>query len=93
MDLRHRTLGLRQQIQHTNHTEIPVKTPPNHKKCAPVHNQTDTSLRPTHTVRTCSHERLHPQTSKDTGIPSQPPRGTPNPHNTHQETEKTLDIR
>ena len=93
MDLWHRTLGLRQQIQYINHTEIPVKTPLNHNKCAPVHNQPNTSLRPTHPVRTRSHERLHPQTSNGTGIPSQPPHGTPNPHNTHQETEMTLDIR
>ena len=93
MDLWHSTLGLRQQIKYINHTEIPVKTPPNHNKCALVRNQPNTSLRPTHPVRTRSHERLHPQTSNGTGIPSQPPRGTPNPHNTHQETETTLDIR
>ena len=72
---------------------IPVKTPPNHNKRALVCNQPNTSLRPTHPVRTRSRERLHPQTSNGTGIPSQPPRGTPNPHSTHQETETTLDIR
>ena len=93
MDLWHRTLGLRQQNQYINNTEIPVKTPPNHNKCSLVRNQPNTSLRPTHPVRTRSHERLHPQTSNGTGIPSQPPRGTPNPHNTHQETATTLDIR
>ena len=65
----------------------------NHNKCSLVRNQPNTSLRPTHPVRTRSHERLHPQTSNGTGIPSQPPRGTPNPHNTHQETATTLDIR
>ena len=42
---------------------------------------------------TASQMWLHPQTSNGTGIPSQPRRGTPNPHNTHQETETTLDIR
>ena len=61
--------------------------------CALVRNQPNTSLRPTLPIRTRSHGRLHPQTSNGTGIPSQPPRRTPNPHNTHQETEKTLDIR
>ena len=37
--------------------------------------------------------RLYPQTSISTGSPFQPPRGTFTPHNTHQETEKTLDVR
>jgi len=93
MDLRHRTLGLRQQIQYINNTAIPVKTPPNYNKCAPVRNQPNPPLRPTHPVRTICSARVYPQTSISTGIPSQPPRGTYNPHNTHQETETTLDIR
>jgi hypothetical protein len=29
MDLRHRALGLRQQIKHISDTAIPIKTPPN----------------------------------------------------------------
>ena len=92
MDLRHRTLGLRQQIQYINYTAIPVKTPPNHNKYALVRNQPNTSLRPTHPVRTLRSARLYPQTSISTGNPSQSPRGTFNPHNTYQETETTLDI-
>ena len=61
-------------------------------KCALVRNQPNTSLRPTHPVRPLRSARLYPQTSISTGSPFQPPRGTFTPHNTHQETEKMLDI-
>jgi len=91
MDKRHRAVGLRQQVQYISYTAIPVETPQYHNKCAPVRNQPNTSLRPTHPVRTLRSARLHPQTSISTGIPSQPPRGNFNPHNTHQETETTPD--
>ena len=92
MDIRHRAVGLRQQVQYISYTAIPVETPPYHNKCALVRNQPNTSLRPTHSLRTLRSARIHQQTSISTGIPSQPPRGTFNPHNTHQETETTLDI-
>jgi hypothetical protein len=93
MDIRHCALGLRQQIKHISYTAIPVKTPPYYNKCALVRNQPNTSLRPTHPVRSLRSARLCPQISISTGSPSQPLRGTFTPHNTHQETEKTLDIR
>ena len=70
-----------------------IRTPPYYNKCALVHNQPNTSLRPTHPVRPLRSARLYPQTSISTGSPFQPPRGTFTPHSTHQETEKTLDIR
>jgi hypothetical protein len=57
MDLRHRALGLRQQIKHISDTAIPIKTPPNCNKCAPVRNQPNTSLRPTHPLRTLRSTR------------------------------------
>ena len=47
----------------------------------------------THPVRPLRSARLYPQTSISTGSPFQPPRGTFTPHDTHQETEKKLDIR
>ena len=92
MDIRHRALGLRQQIKYISNTAIPVKTPPYYNKCALVRNQPNASLRSTHPVRPLRSARLYPQTSISTGSPFQPPRGTFTPHNTHQETEKTLDI-
>ena len=70
---------------------IPVKTP-NHKKCALVRNQPNTSLRPPHPVRTLRSARVYSQTSISTGIPSQPASGTFIPDNTQQETETTLDF-
>ena len=93
MDIRHRALGLRQQIKYINNTAIPVKTLPYYNKCALVRKKPNISLRPTHPVRPLRSARLYPETSISTGSPFQPPRGTFTPHNTHQETEKTLDIR
>jgi len=92
MDIRHSTLGPSQQIKYISNTVIPVKTPPYYNKCALVRNQPNTSLRPTHPVRPLRSARLYPQTSISTRSPFQPPHGTFTPHNTHQETEKTLDI-
>jgi hypothetical protein len=93
MDIWHRALGLRQQIKYISSTAIPVKTPIKiYKKCALVRNQPNTSLRPTHSVCSLRSASLYPQTSISTESPSQPPRGTFTPHNTHQKTEKTLDI-
>ena len=71
MDIRHRAVGLRQQVQYISYTAIPVETPPYHNKCALVRNQPNTSLRPTHSLCTLRSARLHPQTSISTGIPSQ----------------------
>ena len=36
LDLRNRTLGMCQQIQHSNHAESTIKNPQNHKKCSLV---------------------------------------------------------
>jgi hypothetical protein len=60
MDLRHRAFGLRQQIKYISYTAIPVKTSPHRNKCAPVRDQPNTSLRPTHPVRTLRSTRLYP---------------------------------
>jgi hypothetical protein len=60
MDLRHCALGLRQQIKHISDTAIPIKTPPNCNKCALVRNQPNTTLRPTHPLRTLRSTRLYP---------------------------------
>jgi hypothetical protein len=59
MDLRHRALGLRQQIEYISDTAIPVKTSPHCNKCTLVRNQPKTSLQPTHPVRTLRSTRLY----------------------------------
>jgi hypothetical protein len=33
MELRNRTAGLRQQVQHSHHAEIPIQNSQNHSKC------------------------------------------------------------
>ena len=43
MDLWHRTVGLRQEIQYSNHTKIPIKNSPNHCQRALVRNQSNPS--------------------------------------------------
>jgi len=79
--------------KYISNTATPVKTPPYYNKWALVRNKPNTSLRPTHPVRPLRSASLYTQTSISTGSPFQPSRGTFTPHNTHQEIEKTLDIR
>ena len=93
MDIRHSALGLRQQIKYISNTAIPVKTPPYYNKCAwYVTNQTLHSDLCIPYVHSVLQDYIH-KTSISTRSPFQPPRGTFAPHNTHQETEKTVDIR
>ena len=36
MELRNRTVGLRQQVQHSHHAEIPIQNSQSHSKCTMV---------------------------------------------------------
>ena len=93
MDIRHRALGLRQQIKYISNTAMPVKTPPCYNKCALVlTNQTIHSDLRIPYVHSVLQDYIHKHRSA-LEVHSNPPRGTFTPHNTHQETEKTLDIR
>jgi hypothetical protein len=49
-DLWHRTVGLRQQIQYSNHAMIPIKNSTNHCQRAQVRNQPNSSHRSTNPV-------------------------------------------
>ena len=46
LDIRNRTVGMSQQIQCRNHTEIAIKNPQNHNKCPPVCIKSHTPYRP-----------------------------------------------
>jgi hypothetical protein len=39
MELRNRTVELRQQVHHSHHAEIPIQNSPSHSKCTPVCNK------------------------------------------------------
>ena len=39
MELRNRTVGLRQQVQHSHHAEITIQNSQSHGKCTPVCNK------------------------------------------------------
>ena len=56
LDLRKRTVGMRQQIQHSNHTEITIKNPQNHNKFSLVYNKSYTPYRPQHPLRKRGHQ-------------------------------------
>jgi hypothetical protein len=48
LDIRNRTVGMRQQIQCSNHTEIKIKNPQNHSKCHLVCIKPQSPYRPQH---------------------------------------------
>ena len=39
MELRNRTVWLRQQVQHSHHAEIPIQNSQSHSKCTPLRNK------------------------------------------------------
>ena len=48
MELRNRTVGLRQQVQHSHHAEISIQNSQSHSKCTPVCNKSYASHRLQH---------------------------------------------
>ena len=50
-ELRNRTVGLRQQVQHSHHAEIPIQNSQSHSKCTPVCNKSYSTCRLQHTLR------------------------------------------
>ena len=93
LDIRNRTVGMRQQIQRSNHTEIIIKNPQNRSKCSLVCNKSYTADRPQHPLRKWGHQRKNWQTPQQTRIPSQPTSGDTNTTDEQQKTKKTLDLR
>jgi hypothetical protein len=60
LDIRNRTVGMRQQIQCNNHTEITIKNPQNHSKCPLVYTKPHTPHRAQHPL--CAEGGVrHPQ--------------------------------
>jgi len=39
MELQNRIVGLRQQVKHSHHAEIPIQNSQSHSKCTPVCNK------------------------------------------------------
>ena len=56
LDIRNRTVGMRQQIQCRNHTEITIQNPQNHSKCPPVCIKSHTPYRPQHPLCKRGHQ-------------------------------------
>jgi len=50
MELRNRTVGLRQQVRHS-HAEIPIQNSQRHSKCTPVYNESHSTYRLQHPLR------------------------------------------
>ena len=61
MELRNRTVGLRQQDQHSHHAEIPIQNSQSHSKCTPVCNKLYSPYRLQHPLR----KRRHPWINKN----------------------------
>ena len=93
LDIRNRTVGMRQQIQRSNHREITIKNPQNHSKCSLFCNKSYTPYRPQHPLRKWGHQRKNWQTPQQTKIPPQPTSGDTNTTDDQQKTKKTLDLR
>jgi len=51
MELRNRTVGLRQQVQHSHHAQIPIQNSQSHNKCTPVCNKSYSTYRLQHPLR------------------------------------------
>jgi len=51
MELRNRNVGLRQQVQHCHHAEIPIQNSQSHNKCTPVCNKSYSTHRLQHPLR------------------------------------------
>ena len=54
-ELRNRTVVLRQQVQHSHHTEIPIQNSQSHSKCTPLCNISYTTHRLQHPLRKWRH--------------------------------------
>ena len=65
MELRTRTVGLHQQVQHSHHAEIPIQNSQSHSKCTPVSNKSYTTYRLQHPLRKdVIHERINKHHNK-----------------------------
>jgi len=59
MELRNRSVGRRQQIQHSHHAEIPIQNSQSHSKCTLVCNKSYSTYRLQHSLRDVIHERIN----------------------------------
>jgi len=60
MELRNRTVVLRQQVQHSHHAEIPIQNSQSHSKCTLVCNKSYAPHRLQHPLRNdVIHERIN----------------------------------
>jgi hypothetical protein len=79
-------LGLRQQVQHSRHAEIPIQNSQSHSKCTPVCHKSYSTYRFQHPLRKWRHPWKNQQTSQSTI------RATTTTHK-QQETKKMLAFR
>jgi len=70
MEVRNRTVGLRQQVQQSHHAEIPIQNSQSHNKCTPVSNKLYSTYRLQHPLRDVIHKRInkHPTNWKPVPI-------------------------
>jgi len=60
MELRNRTVGLRQQVQHSHHAEIPIQNSQNYSKCTVLYNKSYSTYRLHQLLRKrLIHERIN----------------------------------
>ena len=50
MELWNKTVGLRQQIQHSHHADIPIQNIYSHNKCTPICNKSYSTYRLQHSL-------------------------------------------
>jgi len=93
MELRNRTVGMRQQVQHIRHAQIPIKTSQSHSKCTLVCNQSYSTYRLQHPLRKWHHPWKNQQKSQQTGSPSQSTNRATTTTCKHQETKTMLVFR
>ena len=93
MELRNRTVMLRQQVQHRHHAEIPIQNSQSHNKCTLLWNKSYSTYRLEHPLRKWRHPWKNKKTSEQPGSPSQSTiRATTRTYK-HQETKKILAFR
>ena len=59
MELRNWTVGLRQQVQHIHHAEIPLQNSQSHSKCTPLCNKSYSTYRLQHLLRKWRHPSIN----------------------------------
>ena len=59
MELRNRTVGLRQQVQHSHHAQIPIQNSQSPRKCNLVCNKSYCTQRFQHPLRDVIHGRIN----------------------------------